>query len=86
MSKFSIRLAIAEAFGFDFAEVENDYRYQYGHTPCPVYAIGECYYTATKSPDKKPKENADYRWAQAEPPMGYLPDDWQLWISTVDGS
>lgn len=79
MTRFSIRLAIAEAFGFDYADIENDHRYQYGHTPCPIYTVGEGYYTATKAPNIRPKEDNDYRWLRVDPPSGHMPDKWQLW-------
>lgn len=79
MTRFSVRLAIAYAFGFDYADIENDYRYQDTRTPCAVYTIGDGYYTATRSPDKKPKGNADYKWTPVQPMSGYIPETWQLW-------
>lgn len=80
--RFSVREAIAEAFGLDFAEIENDYRYQAGvaYTPCPVYAIGDDYYTATKSPSVKPKEGNGYRWKPTSASQGSL-YGWQVWES-----
>lgn len=79
MPRFTTRLAIAEAFGFDFADIENDYRYQDTRTPCAVYTVGQGYYTATNSINKKPKGNADYVWMSVAPPSGYMPDTWVLW-------
>lgn len=82
--RFSVREAIADAFGFDFADVENDYRYQPGpnHTPCAVYSIGEDYYTATKSPSVKPKEGHGYHWV---PETKYTAlHGWQVWKATRD--
>ena len=50
MKRFIVRLAIAESFGIDSADVENDHRYQDTRTPCAVYTFGNGYYTATNSP------------------------------------
>lgn len=50
------REMVAEAVNMDIADV-SDYRYHYGHTSIPVFAIGETYYCATKI-DGKP---ATYR-------------------------
>ena len=79
VKRFSVREAIADAFGFDFADVENDYRYQPGemHTPCAVYSIGDRYYTATKSVAIKPKTGRGYEnW---KPVVSNLGNGFQLW-------
>lgn len=78
--RFSVREAIATAFCLDFADIENDYRYQPGamHTPCAVYTIGEGYYTATKSPNVKPKEGNGYLWIPHSTEASY---GWQIWVS-----
>lgn len=75
--RFSVRLAFCEAFSRDFAESE-DSRYQSTRTPCPVYFVGNDYYTATASEEKKPKENEDYRWTK-EPSDLNKRFGWQLW-------
>ena len=78
--RFSVRETISDAFGLDFADVENDYRYQPGamHTPCAVYSIGDRYYTATKSVATKPKTGCGYtNW---KPVVFYqLNSEFQVW-------
>jgi len=83
MKRFSVRIAIAESFGIDFADVENDHRYQDTRTPCAVYTFGNDYYTATNSLTKIPKGRSDYNWVPCEPLSGYIPENWQLWIRKV---
>jgi hypothetical protein len=78
MTRFNTALAVAEAFSFDFATMD-DYRYQPTRTPCAVYTVGQGYFTATNSVGKKPKGNADYKWTPVDPPSGYMPNGWQLW-------
>jgi hypothetical protein len=47
-----VALAVAEHLGWDAAEIE-DYRYQPGRTPCPIYAVGgNEYLAAAKRPPK----------------------------------
>lgn len=82
--RFTVRLAIAEAFGLDYADIENDYRYQDTRTPCAVYSICEGYFTATVSATKKPKGNKEYSWETVNPATGYIPSSWQIWQAIRD--
>lgn len=75
--RFTVRMALAEHWMADFAEVE-DYRYQSGRTPCPIYTSGNDYYTAT-SGFRHPRTNDEYRaWVR-------VPSDvtarfgWHIW-------
>lgn len=45
---------IAELIGMDLADMK-DYRYHYGHTSCPVYAIGNDYFCCPSTGQKPPK-------------------------------
>lgn len=78
---FTTRRAVAEAYGQDIADVA-DYHYQPSRTPCPVFTMGDDYVTATSSPDKPPKGNADYVWVK-KPSCLNIRFDWQLWINSI---
>ena len=85
VKRFSVREAIAEAFGLDFADVENDYRYQPGssYTPCAVYSLGEHYYTATKTLSVKPKGGLGYLWSPFYN-NHVSPHGWCVWIASFE--
>ena len=57
--------AIAVYLMLDLSEV-SDYRYHYGHTTIPVYAIDDCYYCATKGTEKPAKHryNMEFNWIE----------------------
>lgn len=57
------RDAIAQHLMLDYAEVE-DYRYHYGHTTQPVYAIDDSYYCATKTSPAKHRYNMSFNWVE----------------------
>jgi len=58
------REAIAHHLMLDYYEVE-DYRYHYGHTTQPVYAIDD-YYCAVKANQKPAKHryDMDFNWVE----------------------
>ena len=82
MTRFSVREAIATFFNADIATVEEEHRYQPTRTPCPVYATGNDYFTATRI-GTKPRGSDNARqgtwvWQAVEAPraagFGY-----QIW-------
>lgn len=46
---------------FDFSEI-SDYRYHYGRTSAPVYAIDGKYYCCVKTGKKPPKHRDGMNW------------------------
>lgn len=57
------RDAIAQHLMLDYSEVE-DYRYHYGHTTQPVYAIDDAYYCATKTSPAKHRYDMEFNWVE----------------------
>jgi hypothetical protein len=53
--------ALALHLMLDYSEVEN-YRYHYGHTTIPVYAIDEDYYCVTRKGEKPAKHRYSIEW------------------------
>ncbi len=62
--RFSARNAIACHLGEDGADVEGNRRYQPTRTYCPVYTVGEDYFTATRSAKSEPRDGAE-RWGMS---------------------
>lgn len=75
------RQAFAEHCGFDLAETE-DYRYHYGRTSLPVYAMTDCYYCVTKGAQRpaKHRDGMDWNWKEVINP--YVNKfGWKIWQS-----
>lgn len=51
---------IADFLGMDLAEMK-DYRYHYGHTSVPVYAIGQDYFCSPPTNSKPPKSFGEWK-------------------------
>jgi hypothetical protein len=81
MNRFTTRHAVACYLGFDAAEME-DYRYQPTRTPCPVYAVGNDYFTASKGRAPKPGTfpNPEWSWQKIEEAQFYGSQlGWCIW-------
>ena len=75
------REAIAQHLMLDHAEVE-DYRYHYGHTTQPVYALTDAYYCATKGNQKPAKHKSGFDWEWVEVKDDYLNQyGYKIWKS-----
>lgn len=61
----SKREAIAQHLMLDYSEVE-DYRYHYGHTTQPVYAIDDVYYCISKGAPAKHKYDMEFNWTEVK--------------------
>ena len=57
--------AIATFLQMDIAELK-DYRYHYGHTSRPVYAVGDNYYCCTKGSQKSATHRSGMEWEWKE--------------------
>lgn len=67
MSIKTKRQAVAQHLGMDSSEME-DYRYHYGHTSQPVYALDDTYYCAVKKGQKPAthREGMDWKWTEVK--------------------
>jgi len=75
------RDAIAQHLMLDYSEVE-DYRYHYGHTTQPVYAITDCYYCATKGSQKPAKHRSGMEWDWQEEKDSFVNQNgYKIWKS-----
>lgn len=74
---------IAMEFCMDIADLR-DYRYQYGRSDKPIYAIGNTYYCASPlgKPPAKHRE-IDYEWVKRESSFAESLG-WQIWECNVD--
>lgn len=74
--------AIATHLQMDYAELK-DYRYHYGHTSRPVYAVSENYWCCTKGSQKPAshRDGMEWKWVEVKDAFvnqyGYI-----LWKST----
>jgi len=74
---------MAAHLGEDVAVIESDRRYQPTRTPCPVYAVGDDYLTATSS-SRKPRECSNnqfgtWRWEEVETHGYAAAMGWRIW-------
>ena len=75
----SKREAVATHVQFDFQEIE-EYRYHYGKTSQPVYALTDAYYCATK-PNQRPAKHVDgmdWKWKEVKNEF-INKDGWIIW-------
>ncbi len=61
----SKREFLCVTLGLDSSEL-GDYRYHYGRTNIPVYAIGDDYFCVTRIKEKPAKHNYDMEWIWTE--------------------
>ena len=61
MKSYTAKTILATQFGWDLSDLE-DYRYQYGRTDRPVYAIGNECFCAVKIGQKPAKHQGGINW------------------------
>jgi hypothetical protein len=81
MKRYSAKSILATEFGWDNSDLE-DYRYHYGRTNKPVYAIGQEYFCAVKM-DQKPakhQEIIEWNWEKYNSKFAES-NGWQIWVA-----
>jgi hypothetical protein len=68
-------------FGMGIADLE-DYRYHYGRTNKPVFAIGNEYYCAVKNGQQPAKHRDEIKWEWEKYFSSYAESiGWQIWVA-----
>jgi hypothetical protein len=81
MKRYTTKSILATEFGWDSSDLE-DYRYHYGRTNKPVYAIGQEYFCAVKI-DQKPakhQESIEWNWEKYNSKFAES-NGWQIWVA-----
>ena len=81
MKRYTAKTILAMQFGWDSSDLE-DYRYHYGRTNKPVYAIGEEYFCAVKIGQKPAKHQEQIDWDWKEYNSSFAESNgWQIWVA-----
>lgn len=82
MKRYTASHVLAQDFSMDFSDLQ-EYRYHYGRTDRPVFAIGEKYYCAVKKGQKPAKfYSDDYRFEWEEKKSSFADSiGWIIYVS-----
>lgn len=81
MKRYQAKTILAMEFGWDSSDLD-DYRYHYGRTSKPVFAIGNEYFCAVKIDQKPAKhyDNEEWEWEKYKSSFAES-NGWQIWVS-----
>jgi hypothetical protein len=81
MTRYTSKTILSMEFGMSSSDME-DYRYHYGRTNKPVYAIGNEYYCAVKIGQKPAKHKEDISWNWKEYSSSFAEHKgFQIWVA-----
>ena len=75
--RFSVRLAVATHLNEDVAGIEDERRYQPTRTPCPIYTVGNDYFTATGK-NRRPQNVGGWNWVRVRSRATEM-YGWNIW-------
>ena len=83
MKRYTAPHVLAQEFCMNFSDIQ-EYRYHYGHTDRPIYAIGQEYYCAVKIGQKPAKHRSmDFDWKEYNSSFAKS-IGWQIYVCKVD--
>jgi len=78
MKRYTAPSVLAQEFCMDISDMQH-YRYHYGRTNRPIYAIGDTYFCAVKK-GQKPAKHQDIKFDWIEYKSSFADSiGWQIW-------
>lgn len=78
MKRYTAPSVLAQEFCWDISDIQ-DYRYQYGRSDRPIYAIGNTFWCAVKKGQKPARhKEIDFEWKEYNSKFADS-IGWQIW-------